>query len=167
MEIFDVVNENDEVIGTATREECHSDSSLIHRAVHFALFDKKNRKVLLTQRSFKKETDPGKLTFLGEHVVADEGYRETAKRGVSEELGFVPKSVQEVQHNIFRLHGQTEFVRFFIVDWNGEKIKIDKEEVIDIKWMSPELLVKQKSNYSEMTRYWVENIDWDNIFPKK
>jgi isopentenyldiphosphate isomerase len=121
----------------------------------------------LTQRSFKQETDPGEFTFLGEHVITGEGYEEAAKRGVDEELGFVPESIQEVQCNIFRLHGQTEFVRFFIVDWNGEKIKANKEEIIDIKWMTPELLVKQKSNYSEMTRYWVENINWNDMFPKK
>ena len=33
-EVFDVVNENDEVVGEATRGEVHQNPKLIHRVVH-------------------------------------------------------------------------------------------------------------------------------------
>jgi isopentenyldiphosphate isomerase len=54
-EILDVIDENDNVIGTATREQCHTDPKLLHHTVHFTFIDRKNSKILLTQRSFKKK----------------------------------------------------------------------------------------------------------------
>jgi len=167
IEMFDVVDEKDNVIGQATREECHSDARLIHRAVHFTLIDKEKKKILLTQRSFKKETDPGKLTFLGEHLTSGESYKEAAIRGVGEEIGFVPSNFKEVDSHIFKLHGQTERIRFFAVSWEGEDIKIAKEEVIKREWLSPKELVRRKSDYSEMTRHWVENINWEKALSDK
>ena len=80
-EIFDVVNEKDEVIGTAPREECHSNPGLIHHTVHFTLIDRKKKRVFLTQRSFKKEHDAGKYCFLGEHMLSGESYEDALKRG--------------------------------------------------------------------------------------
>ena len=41
-EYFDVINEKDEVVGKATREECHK-KGLLHRAVHIILVSKKAR----------------------------------------------------------------------------------------------------------------------------
>ena len=41
--MFDVVNEQGEVIGRATREECHANPTLIHRTVHYTLVDRKGK----------------------------------------------------------------------------------------------------------------------------
>ena len=38
-EILDIVNEDDEVLGQATKAECHKDPKLMHRTVHFTLID--------------------------------------------------------------------------------------------------------------------------------
>lgn len=163
MEIFDVVNENDEVVSTAPREECHANPDLIHRTVHFSLIDKKNKKVLMTQRSFSKKTDPGKLCFLGEHMLSGESWQEGLIRGAKEELSFNAKDFVELANNIFRFPNETEFVRFFLINWSGEKLDYDKDEIIKIDWVNFEDLIASKSNYSNMTQYWVDNVSWESI----
>lgn len=102
MKIFDVVNKDDNVIGQATREECHANLALIHHAVHLSLVDKKNKKVLLTQRSFKVKFDSGKICFPGEHVLSGKSYAEAVKRGVKEEFGVEPGFFVEGTQNFFQ-----------------------------------------------------------------
>lgn len=72
MKYFDIVNEQDEVIGERTAVECHADPKLIHRVVHFTLVDKENKKILISQRSFEVKFDSGKWCFMGEHVLSGE-----------------------------------------------------------------------------------------------
>ena len=57
-EIFDVVNERDEVIGQNTRREVHA-RGLWHRAVHVLVFNA-HGEVFLQKRSMKKDLCPGK-----------------------------------------------------------------------------------------------------------
>ena len=51
-EIFDVVNERDEVVGQAARREVHR-RGLLHRAVHVLVFNSRGE-VFLQKRSMKK-----------------------------------------------------------------------------------------------------------------
>lgn len=86
-EIFDIVNEKDEVIGQAARGEVHKNKNLIHRSVGVIVFDKKGR-VFLQQRSATKDTDPLKWTISASgHVLSGDSYEETALRELKEELG--------------------------------------------------------------------------------
>lgn len=163
MEVFDVVDENDNIIGEATKKECHSNPKLIHHAVHFTLIDKSNGKIFLTQRSYKKENDPRKLCFPGEHMLKGESYKDGLKRGVKEELGLTEINFKEVGRNIFRMSNQTELIRFFLVYFSGEELKVDRSEIIDLIWLTPEDLLRGKDKYSDMTRYWVENIKWKKL----
>ena len=163
MEYFDVVNEKDEVIGKAGREECHSNPNLIHRTIHFTLIDKSDKKIFITQRSFTKPNDAGKWCFLGEHISRGENYDEAVKRGVREELGFIPSKYKELVNHIFSYDKQTELVRFFLVDWNGEKINFDNEEIVKTDWLSPNELLKNSLDYSEMTRYWIKSVNWKEV----
>ena len=56
-EIFDVVNERDEVIGQKPRSEIHR-LKLNHRAVHVLVFNSR-RELFLQKRSMKKDCFPG------------------------------------------------------------------------------------------------------------
>ncbi len=56
-EIFDVVNDRDEVIGQRTRGEVHR-LGLKHRAVHVLVFNRRGE-LFLQKRSMKKDTFPG------------------------------------------------------------------------------------------------------------
>jgi isopentenyldiphosphate isomerase len=158
MEILDIVNEQDEVIGQATRDECHNDPSLLHRTVHFTLFDKATDSILLTRRSLKKTHDAGKLCFLGEHIFKGESYAEALKRGVVEELGVMVSSYQELGHHVFRYDQQSEFVRFFLAKYDGDAITFDKDEIEDVEWVKQESLTSFADQVSDMTNHWIKQI---------
>jgi isopentenyldiphosphate isomerase len=84
-EFFDLVDENDNVIGKALREECHK-KALIHRSVMFFVFNEEG-KVLVTKRTINKDFFPGFWSIvLGGHVGSGESYKEAVVREVEEEV---------------------------------------------------------------------------------
>ena len=79
-EILDVVDENDHVIGKATREEIHS-SELWHRGVHVFVFDSQG-KLLLPIRSSTKDKFPNTYDCsVSEHLKTGETYEEAMVKG--------------------------------------------------------------------------------------
>ena len=64
-EIFDIVNDNDEVIGSASRDEVHK-RGLKHRSVHLLIFNKQGS-VLLQKGLWKRIHFPelGTLQYPG------------------------------------------------------------------------------------------------------
>jgi isopentenyldiphosphate isomerase len=150
-------------VGTSSREECHANQDVIHRAVHFTLIDRNRNRVFVTRRSLNKDHDAGKYCFLGEHMLAGESYPEAVNRGVHEELGYEPVIFHELAHNIFSYQSQTEFVRFFVIDWKIEEIKWDKREIESVLWLDIGELKKKELDFSEMTSYWIDIVDWDSI----
>src|SRR5258706_9314356 len=86
-EIFDVVNERDEVVGRETRREVHR-TGLKHRAVHVFVFNSRGE-VFLQKRSMSKDTHPGVWdSSASGHLDSGEDYDTCAVREVHEELGF-------------------------------------------------------------------------------
>ena len=84
-ELFDVVDENDQVIGQATRKEVHA-QSLLHRSVHILVFNSQGE-LYLQKRSIEKDENPGYWdTSAAGHVNAGEDYLECAHRELKEEL---------------------------------------------------------------------------------
>lgn len=89
-EIFDVVDEHDEVTGQATRGEVHA-QGLLHRAVHVLVFNKRGD-VLLQQRSMLKDAHPGVWdSSVSGHLDAGEAYETAAVRELAEEMGIDAK----------------------------------------------------------------------------
>jgi len=85
-ELFDVVDEDDRVIGQATRAEVHA-RGLPHRAVHVFLFNSR-RDLLLQRRSAWKDEFPLCWTSSASgHLDAGEDYAAAAVRELREELG--------------------------------------------------------------------------------
>jgi len=90
-EIFDVVNERDEVVGQNTRREVHA-RGLWHRAVHVLVFNARGE-VFLQKRSMKKDIAAGKWdSSASGHLDSGEAYDACAVREVREELGLDLKS---------------------------------------------------------------------------
>ena len=84
-EIFDLVNERDEVIGRASRHEVHA-RGLLHRAVHVLVFNARGE-VFLQKRSMKKDRQPGVWdSSCSGHLDADEDYDACAVRELREEI---------------------------------------------------------------------------------
>ncbi len=85
-EILEVVDENDNVVGTARRGDIHA-QGLLHRAAHVLVFDQRGR-LYLQKRSMNKDTHPGKWTTSASgHVDPGEDYQSAARRELAEELG--------------------------------------------------------------------------------
>lgn len=85
-EILEVVDENDVVVGLATRKEIHQ-KKLIHRAVHIFLFNSAGS-LFVQRRSPRKDTHPLKLdSSAAGHVDPGERYVDAAARELYEELG--------------------------------------------------------------------------------
>lgn len=85
-EILDVVNENDEVIGQAERDEVHR-VGLVCRLIYVCFYTV-NREVILQKRSDTKKNDAGKLTTtVSGHVASGQNYLEAAVRETLEESG--------------------------------------------------------------------------------
>ncbi len=93
-EIFDVVDENDTVTGTATRGEVHA-KRLIHRAVHVFAFNKRGD-LLLQKRSSLKDLCPGLWdSSVSGHLDSGEDYATAAVRELEEEMGIIPAEAPE------------------------------------------------------------------------
>jgi len=85
-EIFDVVNERDEVVGQAPRSEVHH-RKLKHRAVHVLVFNSRGE-LFLQKRSMLKDCFPGTWdSSASGHLDQGEPYDACAVREVREELG--------------------------------------------------------------------------------
>ncbi|XP_053405285.1 isopentenyl-diphosphate Delta-isomerase 1-like [Mercenaria mercenaria] len=107
-----LVNEKDEVIGTASKKSCHLlgniNSGMLHRAFSVFLFNSKNE-LLLQQRSDAKITFPGLFTNtccshpLNFDLERDEkdamGVKRAAQRKLFHELGITP---DQIPLNIFQ-----------------------------------------------------------------
>jgi len=155
-ELFDIVNENDEVIGQATREECHSNPNITHRTVGFTLI-KSDGKLLITKRGLGKRFDPGKYIFLGEHMIAGENYEQGVIRGAKEEIGIDIKEYKDIGTYKFNLPEQTELVHFFLIKFDDKQnLKYDSSEILEEYWMTPEEILKSSLDLGGMTKTWLE-----------
>jgi isopentenyl-diphosphate delta-isomerase len=87
-EIVDVVDENDAVIGKATRGEVNRDPRLIHREIAVLIYDGEGR-VFVQQRSQAKDVMPLVWTLSAAgHIPSGVPPDEAARMELEEELGF-------------------------------------------------------------------------------
>src|SRR5271157_2327940 len=117
-EIFDVVNDRDEVIGQEKRGEVHR-LGLKHRAVHVLVFNRRGE-VFLQKRSMKKDTFPGAWDSSSSgHLDRGEDYDACAVRELREEIGLV---VAQPPARLFKLDACAatgwEFV--WVYRWEAE-----------------------------------------------
>src|SRR6059058_5512119 len=103
-EIFDIVDENDVVIGRNTRSEVHR-LGLRHRAVHVLVFNSRGE-VFLQKRSMKKDTFPGAWDSSSSgHLDSGEDYDACAVRELWEEIGL---RLDEAPLRLFKINACLE-----------------------------------------------------------
>lgn len=85
-EIFPVVDEHDQPVGTAERRVVHA-QHLRHRSAHVLVFNSAGQ-LLIQQRAATKDSYPLYWDVsVGGHVAPNEAYEEAAHRELREELG--------------------------------------------------------------------------------
>ena len=135
-EIFDVVNERDEVIGQAPRSEVHR-RKLNHRADHVLVFNSRGE-LFLQKRSMQKDCFPGAWdSSASGHLDQGEQYDVCAVREVREELGV---QLPATPDRLFRIEaceetGQ-EFVWVYRCHHEGP-FNLHPEEIDRGGWFEP------------------------------
>ena len=119
-EIFPIVDESGQVIGSATRGECHSGSKLLHPVVHLHVFNSKGE-VYLQRRPEWKDIQPGKWdTAVGGHIDYGETPEEALHREVREELGITDFKPGPVDKYVFESRRERELVYVNRTTYDGE-----------------------------------------------
>lgn len=112
-EMVDVVNEADEVIGSAPRKGIHN-TELRHRSAHIFLIDSKGR-IWLEKRASTTDTYPGYYSSSAAgHISRGESYLEGAQREALEELGIQGLVLERMHMLQASKETSNEFVAFFI-----------------------------------------------------
>ncbi len=137
-EIFDVVNERDEVIEQLPRAVVHRDKRL-HRAVHIFVFNSEGR-LYLQKRSPLKDQLPNCWTSsCSGHVDSGEDYDTAAVRELGEELGVHIDGAETMdflfKHEACKRTGW-EFVHVYRLTWDGE-VTFDPVEISEGQWIAP------------------------------
>ena len=135
-EIFDVVNERDEVIDRKPRSEVHR-LGLKHRAVHVLVFNGRGE-AFLQQRSMQKDRQPGVWdSSCSGHLDAGEDYDACALRELWEEIGLRPARAPE---RVFKLDAceatDAEFVWVYRCPAEGP-FTLHPEEIECGRWFTP------------------------------
>ncbi len=140
-EIFDIVNERDQVVGQAPRKEVHA-RSLLHRAVHVLVFNARGQ-LFLQKRSMTKDTAKGKWDSSSSgHVDSGEDYDQCAVREVWEEIGL---KLAQPPERIFRIEACAETGQEFVWVYQCESegpFTLHPEEIERGEWFAPEEITR-------------------------
>ena len=149
-----LVNEKDEITGTAGKMEAHQ-KGLLHRAFSVFVFNS-NGEMLLQRRAINKYHSGGLWTnACCSHPLAGEEIKEAAKRRIKEEMGFeadVTKNFDFVyKANFSNDLIEYEFDHVFVSEYDGP-VPYNKEEVMDICYKTMkdirDALKDQPQNYT-------------------
>ncbi len=134
-EYLPVVDKEGNLIGKASREQCHSDPSLIYPVVRLHVFNKKGE-VLLQRRSLKSDIEPGKWdAAVAGHVRYGEDIDAAIKRESMEEINLELEEMQLLNKRIFNAKTSTALMFVFITV--TDKIpRANKNEVEEIAFFN-------------------------------
>ncbi len=117
-ELFDLVDEQDQVIGQTRRGDAHRNPALLHRSVQVMVFDGAGR-ALLQRRSARKDLFPGYYCASASgHVIAGDDYTATAQRELAEEMG-VATALTLLGKTLVRSAVETEMTALFLARHDG------------------------------------------------
>lgn len=136
-ELFPIVDVNGNIVGSATRQECHSGTMLLHPVVHLHVFNS-DGSVYLQKRSMNKDIQPGKWdTAVGGHVDFGESIYMALQRETREELGFEVEDPRYLCSYPFRSSVEYELVNVFCIQVGGDfNPTLSPEEISDGRFWS-------------------------------
>lgn len=136
-ELFPVVDELGNVIGSIDRGHAHDGSKILHPVVHLHVFNSKGE-LYLQKRPLWKDIQPGKWdTATGGHVDLGENVEQALKREVREELGITDFQPESLGHYIFEGPRERELVYVHRTVYDGI-VSPSKEELDGGRFWSQE-----------------------------
>lgn len=136
-EWFDILDDDGQVIGRATRRECHSGSKLLHAVVHIHIFNS-NKQLLLQKRRMDKDIQPGKWdTSIGGHLNSGEVVEDAVVRETLEEAGIrieFPHLVLLDQY-VYESDVEKELVHSYAYVYDGP-ISFQDSEIDDMRFFT-------------------------------
>ena len=133
-DIFDIVDANDQVIGSYPRDEVHA-KGLLHRAAHILIYNA-NGELLIQLRSPAKDRHPDTWdSSAAGHVDSGEDYLTAAHRELREELGINVPVLKEIAYlRACEATGQ-EFVKVYEAVHEGP-FQPQAAEVAALRWIT-------------------------------
>jgi 8-oxo-dGTP pyrophosphatase MutT (NUDIX family) len=154
VEIIDLVDENDNVIGEEELVQAHINKQR-HRGSNVIIFKDKSKKEFLVQRRSENIfSNPLKLCFPGGHLQKGETYLEGAIREIHEELFKKSKETLNLKL-LFKLKKETdndpEFLSIFELIHPGP-FNFNKVEVKELLWLKPGEKLEEFTGTSKLTQ---------------
>ena len=140
-EIFEIVDDNNNIIGRTARSQCHGNPELCHRTAHVIVLNKSGD-ILLQKRAKDKDIQPGKWdTAVGGHLMMGETFEQAAIREMNEELGIPSVQPISLLFNMkIRNEIESENVAVFSTVYSGP-FTIQKSEIDEVRfWPLCELI---------------------------
>lgn len=171
MEFFDIVDENDKVIGKISSQIQNTVKPSQLRFINIILINN-NKEILVPKRSSNRRIFPNCYDFsVGGHVNSGEEYIEAAYRELKEELGIMDVELQEIAYfSPFKSSSNT-FQKVYTLKYDNPVTNYDhegieklyymtKKEIIELIQQKPEMF---KTDYFFVMNYLFKNEKlWEN-----
>lgn len=119
-EMFPLVDEQGNIIGAATRGECHSGSKQLHPVIHLHVFNSQGE-LYLQKRPAWKDIQPGKWdTSVGGHIDLGESVEIALRRESLEELGITDFTPELLGSYVFESEREKELVFVHKTVYDGD-----------------------------------------------
>ena len=136
MDFFEIVDDDDQVIGLRPRSECHGNPDLVHRVSHVPCIQFR-RKSVAAETLSAQGCSAGKWdTSVGGHVDPGENYLQAAYREMEEELGVTGQPLKVLYPSKIRNNFESENVMTYLVVYDG-KICFNRTEIDEIRFWTP------------------------------
>ena len=157
IEFFDIVNENDEVIGKIKENEQKNIRPNQLRFINILIFNNEN-KILVPKRSYNRKIFPNCYDFsVGGHVNSGENYEQAAYRELEEELGIKNVELNKIAYFNPYISESNTFQTVYTLNYDKAIINYDKNGIEDIFYFTKEEIKELMNNKPKLfkTDYFV------------
>lgn len=142
MEFFDIVDENDRVIGKISKDMQNSVKAAQLRFINIIITNNED-KIIVPKRSATKKIFPNCYDFsVGGHVNSGEDYEEAAYRELKEELGIENVQLKEVAYFSPYESDSHTFQKVYILKYNDKITNYDHNGIQEIYYMTKDEIQK-------------------------
>ena len=140
-EEIDVVDEEDEVVGRATRREMRA-RRLRHRATYVLVFNSRNQ-IFVHRRTAAKDVYPSYYDVaVGGVVAAGESYDEAARREVEEEIGLSDVALRPILPLRYEDEGNCVNGMVYSCAHDGP-LRLCEEEIASGEWLDLDVVIER------------------------